>query len=341
MSGRDAAPRDAAPRDADPAARATADGHAAATEDGPVVAATSDATAVDPAGSAATESGPAVAVIGAGGFLGRALCDALRAAGRPAAEFTRATPFVDDAGRPAPGLVAARTVYYLASSLNPAVAERDPDAVAADLALFDRFLDALGALPDRPYVVLPSSGGTVYDVDVAPPYGETSPVAPRGQYGAAKVAMERRLAEVSRTGSATVLRISNVYGPGQPTSGGQGVIGHWLAAAAKGEPIVLFGDPAASRDYVFVDDVVAAFLAVGPGAPPVINVGSGEPTSLGELADLVNDVTGGVEIVREADRGFDVRHTWLDVTLAREALGWTPRTSLREGLRRTWEHAPR
>lgn len=281
-----------------------------------------------------------VVVVGAGGFLGRALCAALRAHGTPAAEFTRATPFVDDTGTPAPALTQASTVFYLASSMNPAVAERDPDAVAADSALFDRFLDALDALPHRPYVVLPSSGGTVYDVDFPPPYAETAPTGPRNNYGRAKLDMERRLLE-RRPDTATALRISNVYGPGQPSSGGQGVIGHWLGAAAKGEPILLYGDPAASRDFVYVDDVVAAFLAAAAATdpPPVVNVGSGQPTSLGELADLVDDVTGGVEIVREPDRGFDVKHTWLDITLAREALGWTPTVGLREGLRRTWEHA--
>jgi len=85
---------------------------------------------------------------------------------------------------------------------------------------------------------------------------------------------------------------------------------------------------------VHVEDVARAALAVTPGSPDVVNIGSGVATSLGDLAALVDEVFGGVEIVREPDRGFDVPHNWLDVTLAREALGWAPEVSLRSGLER-------
>ncbi len=296
----------------------------------------------DPAGAptptSSAERGPqpppaAVAVIGAHGFLGRALVQALHQAGVPTAEFTRATPFSPDA-------CAARTVYYLASSINPAIAERQPELVDADRRQFDDFLTGLVRAGSPAVVVLSSSGGTVYDPTAVPPYAETSPVRPRGRYGTAKLALEERLRASGLR--HVVLRISNVYGPGQPTGTGQGVIAHWLVAAAKGEPIVLYGNPEASRDYVYVDDVADALVRAGtaaaPPAPPapVINVGSGVPTTLASLAGIVRDVTGELEIRSEGDRGFDVARTWLDVRLAAEALGWAPHTPLAAGIRRTW-----
>lgn len=237
--------------------------------------------------------------------------------------YTRDAPFVSAAG--------ADVVYYLASAANPATAESRPELLADEQASFDAFLDVLARAPRRPYVVFPGSGGTAYDTDVPPPYTESSPVKPRGRYGTARLAMERALLAA---GPATVLRISNVYGPGQRTGSGQGVVAHWVEAASQGRPITLFGDPHVVRDFVHVEDVARAALLVTPGSPPVVNVGSGVATSLGELADLVDEVFGGVEIVREPDRGFDVPHNWLDVTLAREALGWSPNVSLREGLER-------
>lgn len=270
-------------------------------------------------------------MIGANGFLGRAVSAALQDAGIPVAQFTRESPFVVG-GEPAEGLRYADVVYYLASRANPATAEREPELVAEELDAFGAFLGAISQASPRPLVVFPSSGGTVYDTDVAPPYTEASPVRPRGAYGRSRLEMERLL--LAEEGPATVLRISNVYGPGQRTGRGQGVIAHWVEAAAQGEPITLFGDPDVIRDFVHVDDVARAALAVTRLSPPVVNIGSGVATSLGSLAALVDEVFGGVEIVREPDRGFDVPHNWLDVTLAREALGWEPTVSLREGLRR-------
>ena len=270
-------------------------------------------------------------MVGANGFLGRAVAGALRAAGVPVAAFTRDAPFVSGDGEPAPGLADATTVYYLASASNPATAERKPELLADEMASFETFLACLARLPRRPLVVFPGSGGTAYDTDVAPPYTETSPVKARGRYGESRLEMERRLLDA---GEATVLRISNVYGPGQRVGTGQGVIAHWVAAVRQGDPIRLFGNPDSTRDFVHIDDVASAALAVEPGAPPIVNVGSGVATSLRELADLIADIVGGVEIVQEPDRGFDVPHNWLDISLARQALGWAPTVALRDGLER-------
>jgi UDP-glucose 4-epimerase len=278
------------------------------------------------------------AVIGAAGFLGTALVRTLTGSGVPVATFTRKTPFVTESGFPDRGVLAARTVFWLASSINPAIAETEPWRVDGDRAAFVTLLHALQRLADPPRVVLVSSGGTVYDPAVAPPYREDSPTRPRGAYGRAKLAMERLLHQAPLPG--VVVRVANAYGPGQPAASGQGVVAHWLRALTAGDPIMIFGDPATTRDYVYVDDVAEALAAVHrhPGTlPAVLNVGSGAPTSLAELAEMVRAAAGnGARIRRAPARGYDVPHSWLDVALAAELLGWRPRTSLPAGVAAAW-----
>ncbi len=283
-----------------------------------------------------------MAVVGAGGFLGTALTSAARRAGLPLVGYTRAHPCVAADGTPAPGLAAARTVFWLASAINPALAEVSPELVRADREAFVALLTGLRRLARPPRVVLLSSGGTVYDPAVPPPYAETAPTRPRTAYGRAKLGLEAALAAAGLPDPVTV-RVANVYGPGQPAVSGQGVVGYWLRAAAEGEPLTLYGDPESTRDYVYLADVAAALLAVHRAAapPPVLNVGSGEPTSLRQLAGAVRDAVGDPELRLRTrpTRGFDRAHTWLDVGLVGRALGWRPTTPLAVGLAAAWSAA--
>ena len=131
-------------------------------------------------------------------------------------------------------------------------------------------------------MVLVSSGGTVYDPAVPPPYPESAPTRPRTAYGRAKLALEGQRSPAAGLPDWVTLWVANVYGPGQPAVSGQGVDGYWLRAAAEGEPLTVYGNPDSTRDYVYVGDVAEAMLATHRAAvpPPVVNVGSGEPTSL-------------------------------------------------------------
>jgi len=281
-----------------------------------------------------------MAVVGAAGFLGRALVDGLRRAALPVSSYTRSAPFLDGDGAARPGLASARTVYWLATQINPQIAEQQPEKVAEDLAAFEQFLRTVSTLVVPPTVVLLSSGGTVYDPDVAPPYAETAPTRPGSAYGSAKLALEGQLA-AGAPGRFVTLRVSNAYGPGQPVASGQGVIAHWLRAARRGEDIRLFGAPETIRDYVYVDDVARAMRAVDavPGPlPPVLNIGSGRPTTLQELAETVLAVVQdpAVQLVVEGRRSFDVPRTWLDISLAASVLGWSPQTPLTDGIAAAW-----
>ena len=201
-------------------------------------------------------------------------------------------------------------------------------------------LSAVGGAEKPPRVVLVSSGGTVYDPTEPPPYHEQSPVRPTTAYGKAKLALERTVERELPAEARTVVRVANAYGPGQQVGDGQGVIAHWLHAAAEGRPMVLIGDAATARDFVFVDDVADALVRVhlADRPPSVVNVGSGTPTSLGDLHDLVAAVVGrpAESVVATPARRFDQSRTWLDVRIAEEALGWRPATPLAAGVEATW-----
>jgi len=270
------------------------------------------------------DTSTAAAVIGARGFIGARLYERLVATG---------TPAVNSVTTGAP----VRTVFFVAGSVTPSSAEQHPERVAAHLASFRELLDSLGETPTR--VVLASSGGTVYDQRVPPPYAENSPVAPAAEYGRAKLAMERELLARADSITGVVLRLGNVYGPGQRVGTGQGVVAYWLDAAANCRPLVVYGDPEATRDYVYVDDVVDAMVRVhrsGP-LPRVLNIGSGAPVALSTLLRTVEKtVAGAIDVRFEPGRRFDRRDVWLDVGLAGRALGWAARTSLADGINRTW-----
>ena len=288
-----------------------------------------------------TGSSNDIAVLGARGFLGRRIVPALERAGHHVLALDRDDRWLEDDGSFTPDVAGVRAIVYLVSRINPRIAADDPEKVEIDLSTLRVFVEALHRSPRDRLVVMPSSGGTVYDVSHDPPYREDSPCAPASEYGKAKLVMEQILArEAPDDTTVAIARVSNAYGPGQPAGTGQGVIAHWLDAAVHGREIVLFGAESVTRDFVYVDDVASAIARIvdTPGAPPVVNVGAGAPTSLGELARLVGSVVGPerFRVRHEPARPFDVRHNWLDVGLAHRVLGWSPAVSLEDGIRRTW-----
>ena len=284
-----------------------------------------------------------VAVIGASGFIGGHTVPALVRAGRNVASFTRSVPFIDGAGLH-PAIEAAQTIFWLATTVNPQIAAEHPERVAADHAEFVDFLERLRASGATPTVVLMSSGGTVYDPSIPPPYREDSPTGPIAAYGASKVELEGYLRELA-PGAHVAVRVSNAYGPGQPARAGQGVIAYWMAAALRDEPITIIGDPESARDYVYAADVADALAAIDAvedpeSLPAVVNVGSGRATSLRQLSELLTEIVGPhlLEVKQEPARAFDLDRNWLVIDRAFATLGWSPRTSLKEGLLQTWAY---
>jgi UDP-glucose 4-epimerase len=174
------------------------------------------------------------------------------------------------------------------------------------------------------------------------PIAEDHPTDPITSYGIVKLAVEKYLGLFQRLHGLdyAVLRVSNPYGPYQNPGGQQGAVAVFLQHLSAGEPITIWGDGSVVRDYLYVSDLAEALVLAGgvESRQSVFNVGSGRGTSLNELISLIVDVTGErPEVEYVSGRAMDVPANVLDVTRAREELGWRSRTDLVEGTARTWD----
>jgi UDP-glucose 4-epimerase len=192
--------------------------------------------------------------------------------------------------------------------------------------------------------VVVASSSSVYGRNDALPKTESLVPLPISPYGVSKLAAEQYCMGFSAVYGieAVALRYFNVFGPRQdPGSQYSGVIPKFLTRAARGEPLVIFGDGSQSRDFTYIDNVVAATTAAAQApldAPLVCNIGCGSRHTLLDLADAARRVAGrDVPVEFGAPRPGDVLHSFADVTLAREKLGYEPAVSLDEGLGRTLE----
>ena len=193
-------------------------------------------------------------------------------------------------------------------------------------------------------IVFPSSR-LVYGKPQYLPVDEKHPLAPESIYAAHKMAVENYHFIYGKLYGlkATVLRISNPYGPFQAGEGrAYGIANSFIQAAVSGRPIILFGDGSQRRDYLYIDDLVDAFLlaAAQPAARGrIYNIGDGQGKSLLELAELAVAEAGQGKIVRgawpEEYRAIETGDYLSDITLARHELGWSPSTDIREGIKRT------
>ncbi|HEV8641360.1 MAG TPA: NAD-dependent epimerase/dehydratase family protein [Methylomirabilota bacterium] len=189
-------------------------------------------------------------------------------------------------------------------------------------------------------VVYTSTGGAAYgDTDVLPT-PEDHPARATSPYGVSKVAAERYLeCWAGLTGGRTLaLRLANVYGPRQNPLGEAGVIAIFAHRLLGGEPCVVNGDGEQTRDYVYVEDVADAVAraVARADATGVVNIGTGVETSVNELyRRLAKAAPVERPAVHGPARPGEQRRSALDATRAKALLGWTPSTSLDEGLART------
>ncbi len=192
--------------------------------------------------------------------------------------------------------------------------------------------------------VVAASSSSIYGGVAPRPTLESEPLTPKSPYAVTKMAGEHYLRVYWELfGLETVaLRYFNVYGPRQdPDSAYAAVIPMFIAALRAGEPPVIHGDGGQSRDFAFVDDVVAANLAaaVAPAercAGKAYNVAGGSERSLLEMLEILGGILGvDVEPTHVDPRPGDVRHSFADTSAARADLGWVPTLDFAEGLRRT------
>jgi len=182
-------------------------------------------------------------------------------------------------------------------------------------------------------VLMSSTGGAMYgDADVIPTPESVRPT-PMAQYGTSKLAGEEYLALYHRLyGLSTIaLRLGNVYGPRQDPKGEAGVIAIYCGRARDGGKATVFGDGRQTRDYVYVGDVVRAFLlAAAHHATGPHNVGTGRETTVLELASALD-----LEPDFRPARVGEVQRSALDVSLTESALGFRAETDIEAGLRLT------
>jgi len=190
-----------------------------------------------------------------------------------------------------------------------------------------------------------STGGAIYGETDVMPTPETVAAAPVSAYGQSKQCAELYCAWAGRArGLETVtLRYGNVYGPRQDPGGEAGVIAIFAGRLLSGEPPTVYGDGSARRDYTFVEDIVAANLLAAaqstPGGP--YNIGTGIDSSVLELIEAIDAAAAPGEAPLNpefaAAREGELERSSLDVTLARDELGFSAATDLKEGVAATVE----
>ena len=185
-------------------------------------------------------------------------------------------------------------------------------------------------------VLFCSSGGALYGRDAPIPTVESVPPLPESPYGVAKFCAEQYVGLYNRLhGTAhAVLRLANVYGPRQDPTGEGGVVAIFCSRVLAGKRPTIFGDGKQTRDYVYVGDVVAAFLAAADtGRPGSWNIGTGIETTVLDLAAIIGEAAGrAVEPEFAPPRPGELPRSALAAELARHDLGWTAATSLADGV---------
>ena len=194
---------------------------------------------------------------------------------------------------------------------------------------------------DVPRFVLASTCA-VYGDAAQLPVGESSAPLPLSPYAEAKLAAEETCAAAADAGqmAAVCLRFFNVFGPRQdPGSEYSGVISRFMAAAAAGEPVTVYGDGLQTRDFVYVGDVVEAIVRALQrplSGVSVLNVGSGTPTSVLDVLGRLEELAGApIERRFAAARAGDIRDSRADPGRARWVLGWEAGETFAGGLEKT------
>ncbi|AYE98094.1 UDP-glucose 4-epimerase [Mycobacterium paragordonae] len=303
-------------------------------------------------------------VTGAAGFIGSTLVDRLLADGHTVVGLDnfatgRATNLEHLADNPEHAFVEADIVT---SDLDDILGEHKPEVVfhlAAQIDVrhsvanpqFDASVNVIGTIrlaeaaqrAGVRKVVHTSSGGSIYGVPPQYPTPETVPTDPFSPYAAGKVSGEIYLNTFRHLYDLDCSHIApaNVYGPRQDPHGEAGVVAIFAQALLEGRPTKVFGDGSNTRDYVFVDDVVDAFVKASgdAGGGQRFNVGTGIETSDRQLHTAVAAAVGGPDDPEfHPPRLGDLKRSCLDIGLAAEVLGWRPQVQLDEGVRRTVEY---
>lgn len=185
-----------------------------------------------------------------------------------------------------------------------------------------------------------ASSTAVYGEDNQLPLKEDYPLKPISPYAASKAAAEHYCEAFHQCYRlpTVILRYFNVYGPRREYDSYSGVITTFVNNALKDKPLVIFGDGEQTRDFVHVEDAVSSTILALKGANSVgeiLNVCTGKPTSVNDLAQTVKEVAGkNLQIIHGEPRKGDIRSNYGDPSKAEKTLGFKAEVSLKKGLKR-------
>jgi UDP-glucose 4-epimerase len=302
-----------------------------------------------------------IVLTGAAGFIGSALMQRLLsdghsvlgiddlstgqieniacAAGNPHLTFVRGG-VTEDPAREAMSCSGAEVFLHLAAHMDVRNSVLDPISDARSnilgcLAVLESAREA-GARN----VVFASSGGTIYGDHKRLPINESVRPDPHSPYAASKVCGEVYLTVYRHLYNlpSTILALGNVYGPGQNPYGETGVVSIFASALLEGRPTTILGTGDATRDYVYIDDVVEAFVlaASSTGRGMRLNIGTGRETSVRDLHRVIAAAVGRPDQPTFLPaRAGELQRVALDCAAAGNVLGWHARVGLEDGILKT------
>ena len=240
-------------------------------------------------------------------------------------------------------------VAHLAAQMDVRKSVADPivDATINILGSLN-LMEALRAAKAKTRVVFTSTGGVLYGDFNTPPNYETYPKDPESPYAMSKLSTEYYLAYYGRVHNmdSVALRFGNVYGPRQDPHGEAGVVAIFCGRLLNNRPLTVFGDGLQTRDYVYVGDVARAMWLAATKALPekgrldarAFNIGTGQGTSVLEIAKLLQQASGSIAPIEFAPhRPGEQQESFVNPDKARDLLGWTPEVALAEGLAMTYK----
>lgn len=232
-------------------------------------------------------------------------------------------------------------VYHLAANASVALSMQDP--------LYDEHTNIRGtiqllqaAAKHAVKKVIYASSAAIYGDPSYYPLDERHPIAPLSAYGISKYVPELYLRVYHQHYGVpfTALRYANIYGPRQIAEGEGGVIAIFTDRVVKNETLYIQGDGDQTRDFIYIDDIVAANIAaIEHGTGKSYNIGTGRATSINDLVYTMRQVTGkDITVAHTSPREGDIRHSYFNSSAAHEELHWQPTVALDEGLRRTLQY---
>jgi UDP-glucose 4-epimerase len=297
-------------------------------------------------------------VLGANGFIGSHLVDALIHAGHEVRAFDRfgknqprflsseqietfRGDFLnrDDLERAVNGM---DYVFHFISTTTPATAENDPlididTNVRMSIHLFEEC-----AKQGVKKVIFASTGGAIYGSTSGEPISETIMPQPISPYAIGKLTIEHYLHYFNKKFNldSLVFRISNPYGERHALNAKQGVINIFLERIARGEEITILGDGSMIRDYIYVTDVAKMIATSFETADKELyNLGSGHGRSLTELIDVMQTIVNEpIKITHKDNPPTFINKIVLNTERFQSEFQMPPTVDLEEGIRRTWEY---